>query len=77
VPVDPLPAMPAQEPERNAEAVRRALPDLLRLSRYESRARARRDDREESMVILYSLKLQMVLFAKRTQFLVVFSSAFG
>jgi hypothetical protein len=41
--VDPLPAMPAQEPQRTAEAVRRALPDLLRLHRYESRAVTRRD----------------------------------
>jgi hypothetical protein len=41
--VDPLPAMPSEEPERTAEAVRRALPDLLRLQRYESRAVTRRD----------------------------------
>ena len=31
------------EPQRTAEAVRRELPDLLRLSRYESRAATRRD----------------------------------
>ena len=42
-PVDPLATMPTQEPERTAEAVRRALPDLLKLDRYESRAVARRD----------------------------------
>jgi hypothetical protein len=41
--VDPLPAMPSQEPQRTAEAVRRALPDLLKLSRYEARAVTRRD----------------------------------
>jgi hypothetical protein len=41
--VDPLPAMPSQEPQRTAEAMRRALPDLVRLSRYESRAVTRRD----------------------------------
>jgi hypothetical protein len=41
--VDPLPAMPSQEPQRTAEAVRRALPDLLRLNRYEARAVTRRD----------------------------------
>ena len=41
--VDPLPAMPSQEPQRTAEAVRRALPDLLKLNRYESRAVTRRD----------------------------------
>ena len=42
-PVDPLATMPTQEPERTAEAVRRALPELLKLDRYESRAVARRD----------------------------------
>jgi hypothetical protein len=41
--VDPLPAMPSQEPQRTAEAVRRALPDLLKLYRYEARAVTRRD----------------------------------
>jgi hypothetical protein len=41
--VDPVPAMPSQEPQRTAEAVRRALPDLLKLNRYESRAVTRRD----------------------------------
>jgi hypothetical protein len=41
--VDPLPAMPSQEPQRTAEAVRRALPDLLKLGRYETRAISRRD----------------------------------
>jgi hypothetical protein len=35
--------MPSQEPDRSAEAVRRILPDLLRLHRYEARAVARRD----------------------------------
>jgi hypothetical protein len=43
VPVDPMETMPAQEPDRTAEAVRRALPDLLKLDRYERRACARRD----------------------------------
>jgi hypothetical protein len=41
--VDPLPAMPTEEPARTAEAVRRALPELVRLDRYERRAAARRD----------------------------------
>jgi hypothetical protein len=41
--VDPLPAMSAQEPQRTAEAVRRALPNLLRLQRYEARAVTRRN----------------------------------
>ena len=42
-PVDPLATMPTQEPERTAEAVRRALPELRKLDRYESRAIGRRD----------------------------------
>ncbi len=42
-PIDPLATMPTQEPERTAEAVRRALPELLKLNRYESRAVSRRD----------------------------------
>jgi hypothetical protein len=40
--VDPLSTMPTREPERTAEAVRRALPDLVKLGRYESHAVARR-----------------------------------
>jgi hypothetical protein len=42
-PVDPLATMPTREPERTAEAIRRALPELRKLDRYESRAIARRD----------------------------------
>jgi hypothetical protein len=41
VPVPP--SMPSSEPERSAEAVRRALPELLKLDRYERRATAKRD----------------------------------
>jgi hypothetical protein len=41
--VDPLPAMPSQEPQRTAEAMRRILPALIKLNRYESRAVTRRD----------------------------------
>jgi hypothetical protein len=41
--VDSLPAMPSEEPQRTAEAVRRILPQLVRLHRYESRAVTRRD----------------------------------
>jgi hypothetical protein len=37
------PQMPSSEPEHSAEAVRRALPELLKLDRYERRATARRD----------------------------------
>jgi hypothetical protein len=42
-PVDGSPAMPSQEPERSAEAVRRVLPELRKLDRYERRAAAQRD----------------------------------
>jgi hypothetical protein len=48
--VDPLPEMPAQEPERTAEAVRRILPELIRLHRYESRAVTRRDQAIRAIV---------------------------
>jgi hypothetical protein len=41
--VDSLPAMPSQEPQRTAEAMRRILPELVKLRRYESRAVMRRD----------------------------------
>ena len=39
--------MPATEPERSVEAVRRALPELLKLERYEQRAAARRERSSE------------------------------
>jgi hypothetical protein len=44
-PVWMLPAatMPSEEPERTDEAVRRALPELRKLGRYECRAAGRRD----------------------------------
>jgi hypothetical protein len=35
--------MPVTEPERTAETVRRALPELIKLERYERRAAAKRD----------------------------------
>jgi hypothetical protein len=35
--------MPLREPERSAEAVRRSLPELVKLDRYEHRASSRRD----------------------------------
>jgi hypothetical protein len=41
--IDSSATMPAQEPERTAEAVRRMLPELIKLNRYESRAVSRRD----------------------------------
>jgi len=37
-----IPAMPPTEPERTDEAIRRALPELIRLDRYERRAATRR-----------------------------------
>jgi hypothetical protein len=42
-PVDSLATMPTEEPERTAEAIRRALPELRKTDRYASRAVARRD----------------------------------
>jgi hypothetical protein len=41
--IDTLPPMPEEEPQRTAEAVRRVLPELIGLNRYERRAAARRD----------------------------------
>jgi hypothetical protein len=42
-PIDALATMPPREPDRSAEAVRRVLPELRKLNRYERRAAARRD----------------------------------
>ena len=42
-PIDASATMPSQEPDRSAEALRRALPELRKLDRYERRAAARRD----------------------------------
>jgi len=42
-PIDALATMPSQEPDRSAEAIRRVLPDLRKLDRYERRAAAQRD----------------------------------
>jgi len=36
-------ALPSQEPDRSAEVIRRVLPELRKLDRYERRAAARRD----------------------------------
>jgi hypothetical protein len=41
--VPPALSMPSSEPDRTAEAIRRALPELLKLDRYERSAAARRD----------------------------------
>jgi hypothetical protein len=42
-PFDASATMPSQESERSAEAIRRVLPELRRLDRYERRAAAWRD----------------------------------
>ena len=42
-PTDPSATMPSQEPDRTAEAVRRVLPELRKLDRYERRAAAQRE----------------------------------
>ena len=42
-PIDALATMPSQELDRLAEAIRRLLPELRKLERYERRAAARRD----------------------------------
>src|SRR5262245_743186 len=42
-PIDASATMPSQEPGRLAEAVRRVLPELRKLDRYEHRAATRRD----------------------------------
>ena len=42
-PADPLATLPPKEPLRTAEALRRALPELIKLDRYEARAIGRRN----------------------------------
>jgi hypothetical protein len=42
-PIDALATMPSQEPDRSAEAIRRVLPELRKLDRYERRAAAQRE----------------------------------
>ena len=54
--IDPLPPMPEQEPQRSAEAIRRMLPELLRMNRYESRAVARRDRAIRAIVLSGKMK---------------------
>jgi hypothetical protein len=50
LPIDNAATMPSQEPDRSAEAIRRALPELLKLDRYERRAVARRDQAVRDLV---------------------------
>jgi hypothetical protein len=40
--IDSAENMPTQQPERTVEAVRRALPQLVKLNRYQVRAASRR-----------------------------------
>ncbi|UFS88586.1 hypothetical protein LPJ38_33990 [Bradyrhizobium daqingense] len=47
---DPWAAMPSEEVARDAEAVRRALPELAKLDRYETRAINRRDRAIRAMI---------------------------
>jgi len=49
-PVDPSTTTPSREPDRLAGAVRRVLPELLKLDRYERRASARRDQALRQLV---------------------------
>src|SRR5262245_45648039 len=69
-PIEASASMPSQEPERSAEAVRRVLPELRKLDRYERRAAAQRDravlDLSDGGKSKESLKLHKL--AKRTQF---------
>jgi hypothetical protein len=65
--INPLPEMPSQEPQRTAEAVRRILPELIRLHRYESRAVTRRDRAIRAIAMrdknqLYNLRLHDAFF---------------
>jgi len=51
---DPVPTMSSQEPERTVEAIRRALPELIKLDRYERRATVRQ---ERALNDIFNLKL--------------------
>jgi hypothetical protein len=56
--VDPLATVPNREPEHTAEAIRRALPELRRLDRYESRAVAQRDRAIQEIVKIKSSRVR-------------------
>ena len=51
------PAMPSAEPSRSAEAIRRALPALVKFDRYEQSARARRDRAVRQLGIVEALSI--------------------
>jgi hypothetical protein len=48
---DSVATLPAQEPERSVEALRRVLSDLVKLQRYEFRAATRRDRAIQSITL--------------------------
>lgn len=54
-PIDASATMPSQEPDRSAEAIRRVLPELCKLERYERRAAARRDRALVNLMVGYNL----------------------
>lgn len=61
--------MPSSEPERFIQAVRSALPELLKLDRYERRAAARRDRATRHNVARTMLmRYHRLNSAKRSQF---------
>jgi hypothetical protein len=65
-PFDASAAMPSQEPHRSAEAVRRVLPELRKLDRYERRAAARRE--RAVLDLLVEQIGQQLLVAKKPSF---------
>jgi len=50
-PIDASATMPLQEPDRSAEDVRRVLPELRKLDRYEHRAAMRRDQAVRALMV--------------------------
>jgi hypothetical protein len=54
IPINPADSLPISESERTAEATRRALPQLVKLTRYEERAASRRDRNIRTLIRLQS-----------------------
>jgi len=50
-PIGSLATMPSQEPYRSVEAIRRVLPELRKLDRYEHRAAMRRDQAVRALMV--------------------------
>jgi hypothetical protein len=75
-PVDSSATMPSQEPDRSAEAIRRVLPELRKLDRYEHRVAARRD---RAVLKLFDRKnmstINSCTLAKRTHFFSIYRMA--